>query len=274
MNRKASILIMAMWMLVLFTILGTAIYRMFSSQITIAKHLQERSLSYFIARAAVLDARKELRENKKSYVGLADLRKIRAKDLSTGSFEYYFLDEESKLNVNTASTDFLSKLPGLDRDLAQKIAESALKPFSVKEELLLVDGMTPEIYSLLKDCVTIFGYGVVNMNTAPSEVLFSLGMDEDLISKINFFRYGIDGVEGTEDDKAFESQGDIISILKDNFFISSSQEALLNNLMNAQRIGVGGSYYTLVLNIKFMEKSIGKYDITINEGSIIQWREF
>ena len=60
--------------------------------------------------------------------------------------------------------------------------------FEVKEELLLVAGVTPEMFDKIKDCVTVYGQGAVNVNTATLPVLMALGMDEALAEKVVKFR--------------------------------------------------------------------------------------
>ena len=52
-------------------------------------------------------------------------------------------------------------------------------PFETTEELLLVKGMTPEIFERLSDYVTVYGDGKVNVNYAPALVLETLSEDVD-----------------------------------------------------------------------------------------------
>ena len=42
------------------------------------------------------------------------------------------------------------------------------------DELLLVNGMTKDIFERIKDYVTVWGSGMVNINTAGREVLWLL----------------------------------------------------------------------------------------------------
>lgn len=113
-------------------------------------------------------------------------------------------------------------------------------PLDDLAELLLVQGMTPEIYwgpratahraALvgpprsgrvrgprapavtagypvgLVDLFTVLSSGAVNINTAPLPVLqVALGLSDDLAAQIIRARAGLDGVEGTEDDTPFLS---------------------------------------------------------------------
>ncbi len=122
--------------------------------------------------------------------------------------------------------------------------------FQTIEELLLVKGVTPEIFSNLQDLITVYGDGKVNINTAPGEVLEALGLKEELRDKILWFRRGEDGLLGTEDDGFFETAN--YSQIKTtlNNFEELSQEELsqvryLNYLISRGRISVSSSYYRI-----------------------------
>jgi len=62
------------------------------------------------------------------------------------------------------------------------------KEFEVLEELLLVKGMSREIFDQIKDRITIYGSGAVNINTADEMTLLSLGLSEELVEEIMHFR--------------------------------------------------------------------------------------
>jgi general secretion pathway protein K len=130
------------------------------------------------------------------------------------------VDEESKINVNTADAAVIVKLleDGLDigSDTAQTIGyaivdwrdsdsfynhpnygaedqdykdlskpyEAKDAPFEVLDELLLVKGINREIFDRIKPFVTVYGDGEVNINTASRPVLTALGLSQVLIDKI------------------------------------------------------------------------------------------
>jgi general secretion pathway protein K len=54
--------------------------------------------------------------------------------------------------------------------------------FSAVEELLLVDGVTPEIYNSIKDYVTVHGDGQININTASERVLCAIFRSAKLVN--------------------------------------------------------------------------------------------
>jgi general secretion pathway protein K len=136
--------------------------------------------------------------------------------------EYGLTDEEGKINVNKASQSVLEnlfeKVAQVEPEAAESIAESILdwrdadddahekgkengyyrslehpydcknSDFEVKEELRSVNGVTPEIFEKVKNYITVYGDGVVNINTASVPVLVALGMDEAVAEKIVHFR--------------------------------------------------------------------------------------
>ena len=114
------------------------------------------------------------------------------------------IDEERKLNLNTAPPEQLQRLMELvdssDADpasVAQAIADWRDEPegpacqgvsppchhglFDSVDELRLVPGMTPELFAVLRPSVTVYGSGAVNVNTASEAVLSAMGCDADAI---------------------------------------------------------------------------------------------
>jgi len=156
----------------------------------------------------------------------------RKRELGRGSFEYSITDEDGKLNINIAKQDQLRSVfleSGVESEEVDTIVDSILDwidtddlhrlngaeedyyqsldhPYSCKdaqletiEELLLVKGMTPEIfygshavknapekteedeemrYSGVVNLLTVVGSGRININTSPEPVLVAvLGAD-------------------------------------------------------------------------------------------------
>ncbi|MBN1869286.1 MAG: general secretion pathway protein GspK [Candidatus Omnitrophica bacterium] len=168
-------------------------------------------------------------------------------DEEEGDPRYGFIDEERKLNINKAPEDVLKRFFEMTAELAAQDAsdiagaivdwrdaddepsengaesyyykalpdgypcKNAL--FEVLEELRLVKGVTPAIFDKVKNRVTVYGRGLVNINTADAVVLESIGFGTSLVEKIITYRNGNDGEEGTEDDLAFEKADSIIPTL-------------------------------------------------------------
>ena len=100
-------------------------------------------------------------------------------------------------------------------------------PMDRIEELLLVRGVTKEIFYGspadgkdspgrlgLKDVLTTFSGGQVNVNTASSEVLQAwLGIDESQATVLLQRRDGGDGIPGTDDDMPFRSASEVSNLI-------------------------------------------------------------
>jgi general secretion pathway protein K len=180
-----------------------------------------------------------------------------AHELGEGTFNVTVIDEESKLPINRATPEQLKRLMdvlGIEQVDGDVIVDSLLDwiddndlhrlngaesdyymslspPYKAKnapldrvEELLLVRGVTPEIFygtpaaekeearPGLSEFVTTLSSGQVNVNTASSTVLQAwLGLDATIADAIVNRRDGADGIAGTEDDLPFRSVEEFVS---------------------------------------------------------------
>ena len=101
--------------------------------------------------------------------------------------------------------------------------------FAAVDELLLVRGVTPEVFDLIKDYVSVYGEKI-NINTASDKVLLAIGLSPLVVSQMIQYRNGPDGIAGTKDDLPF---GDINI---ENIFSgtgSTQDTATLANLKNS-----------------------------------------
>lgn len=102
-----------------------------------------------------------------------------------------------EIDVNTATVEQLAVLPGLDRETAQRIVDYRMRSggFSRAEDLLYVQGMTPEKVENLRERLAFqlaereaVG-ATVDINTATWQQLAQLdGMDEDLAKRVVDYR--------------------------------------------------------------------------------------
>lgn len=190
---------------------------------------------------------------------------------------YGFQDEERRVNINALTLQNYNVLSalivilGFDDETAKTISYAVLdwkdeddspsdsaygaeddyyqslskpyqckdRPFDSAEELLLVRGMTPEIYEGLKDYVTVFpkqGILRVNFDTAPAGVLTALARamgavlpdvapsDVDaLVEKILRYRRGEDGAALTRDDRVIALNEMPVNAVERNLFLAMSQ---------------------------------------------------
>ena len=226
--------------------------------------------------------------------------------LETG---YGCIDEERKININKAEFKVLERLFKIalpcDDSLAQELAACILdwrdadselsipagsaeyfyysslpfpyaaknSAFEVLDELLLVKGFSDNVFEKIKDYVTIYGEGRVNINTASEVVLTVLGLDEDIASKIILYRAGQDGVEGTLDDNVFVSNSEIVPRLNQAYPLTASQVEQLNGVV-ALFLAVSSNNFL----IKSTAKLSGRNSLTVcsvvkRDGQILYWRE-
>ena len=199
--------------------------------------------------------------------------------------KYGLIDEERKININKASYTVLKNFfkivgettPQWAADIAASIidwrdeddeplengAESGyyltLKPgypcknksFEVLEEMLLVKGISGEAFSKVKDRATVFGAGLVNINTADELVLRSLGMDNSLAKKVIRFR----------DDSVFENVNTIAQFMNASENLSEDEIAQINEIIHNGLL--------CVCSDNFMGKSIGKVKGRENSFEIV-----
>jgi type II secretory pathway component PulK len=179
-------------------------------------------------------------------------------------------DEESKLNINTASEASLDKLtlsnPGLNisdiKDFIRKY-----RPLDCVEELFLANGFDSNSnLPRLKKMTTVLTANKININTAPAEVLMTLpGIDYLRAQAIIARRNGKDLKQGTEDDVPFETVGSVEKALGPDIFRDIGQ-----------LITVKSSYFRVTLSSNY-----DKYSKTVeavlfrNDGDIVlkYWRE-
>ncbi|MBI5150012.1 MAG: general secretion pathway protein GspK [Candidatus Omnitrophica bacterium] len=195
----------------------------------------------------------------------------------TGGVYYGLQDEERRINLNALALDnariFSTLLVnlGFDEQTALTVAYSVLdwkdadhnlvdqtygaeddyyrslakplrcknRPFDSPEELLLVRGVTPEIYQALQDYVTVYpkqGILRINFDTASGTVMAALALAvakmlpdtqpqdaQSLVDKILSYRRGEDGVEFTADDRLIELNQIPLNAVERNIFLAMTQ---------------------------------------------------
>lgn len=273
-RNKGSILIVTVWVMVAFSILSVGLYNVVSSRLNLSQALEGRITGQFMARAACIDF-KERRAKKVSAVDtIYELGQKQTQELGRGKFTYTLKDENSRININSASADVMARLPGFDKDLAQKVYESALKPFHAKEELLLVEDVSEEAFNSCKDLITVYGTGGVNINTASPQIMKILGLDDSLISAISAFRAGSDGKEGTIDDGVFDDTAGIINKLRSATSLYTEQEVKLIQLISQNMFSVESQSFSLQIETTIFEKTTMRYNIVMDKDGIKRWEEF
>lgn len=177
-------------------------------------------------------------------------------ELGEGKFTLKVTDEESKLPLNVLPQDQLRRVMevlGVDASDADVLVDSIMDwrepgdlhrlngaksdyyqslsppyrckngPFERVDELLLVRGVTRELYNGggtsttndaplpgLKDLFTTTSSGLINVNTATRPVLQALLQDDTRVDQVLAIRDGGDGTPGTDDDQPFRTVADFL----------------------------------------------------------------
>lgn len=210
-NKKASILIFVMWVLIILSLFSIAVSRNSESNIKLARQESIGIRSLYLAKAGIAKAILDLNEDKNNYDSLnEDWNKEKEFKLGGGSVLYVSYDEGARFNLNGSSLNKRHFIRlGLDDDTSQRLvdykAKKGEKGFEFLEELFLIEDMTADMYSKIKDYVTIYrgADSRININTSGEFVLRVVLGDDPMITRIIKFRLGKDDKAGTDDDGVF-----------------------------------------------------------------------
>jgi len=219
---------------------------------------------------------------------------------------YGLIDCERKINLNIASQEVLVRLfeqAGIidakrivasiidwrdkDSEITDAGAENTyyntLKdPYNARNaalksiyELLLVRGMSAQVFAAIQEYITVYGSGTVNVNTASKEVLLALGLEHSLVAKIISYRDGSDRELFTDDDRTFENPSRIIPELESFAQLSSEEESQLQDALKRNTLGTEAAYF----EIRATGASIGKEEtsridcVIAKTGKVLFWHE-
>ena len=335
-NRQGSVLVMTVWVIFILTIFVMTLADIVAERIFFAQGYRERAQAYLAAFVGIDTAIAEIEKDTQAlnYDTLKESWSNNAEEFNNqpaadafytvsytavgGSGEeasrifYGMIDEERKINMNTASEAVLGTLfkerCELTPDEAKSIANAIIdwrdedsemrtggaednyymslsnyyhcknKPLDFAEELLLIKGVTADIFKKVQDFVTVYGEGRVNINTAPALVLEALGLPEALASKIISCRAGQDQVEGTEDDRVFTEIPSIVSQVNQVQPLTQDELQQLNNLIVTNMVNVKSNHFRIQVK-GYMNSANGPKNIrTITciikrNGKILFWKE-
>ncbi|MBI1883657.1 MAG: general secretion pathway protein GspK [Chlamydiae bacterium] len=326
-REKGSILIISIWILVLLSLMASSLAFYAMLHIKVLRYRMDQLEGRYLAAAGVrwtmyVLTQQDLENYEASFQKWAlSASYYKNKRMGDGKFSvsyeemdveskiktrYGIVDEERKININTAPKQVLLNLPEASEEIVDAIVDwrdqnsspepkGAEKdyyedldiPYPAKNaplehlsELLLVKGMTQEILKKWGGLITLYGDGKVNINTASTEVLQILGLDEDLIEKIVEYRKGPDELLGTDDDGVFADEGAIARTLFDAEPLSSTDVSQLVNLVAKGLLGVKSKHF-LVQSFAMpsgSDRAARKVEAVVehvqgDEVKIIAWRE-
>jgi general secretion pathway protein K len=223
-NRRGSALLAVLWLSAVLAAIGFSLASTVRGEAERASTALDSTRTYYLAAGAVQRAILHLLWNRGGAGGYS---------FSSGEAMVELIPEAAKLNINTAPPQDLFRLLeslGVESERARMIATAivdwrspspglsafdehylSLSPsfrarhasFEEIEEVLLVQGMTPEIYygnymtvqdgggrrlvarGGFSDCVSVFGgTSGFDVNSVPPAVMLSLGLPPDVVAEI------------------------------------------------------------------------------------------
>ncbi|MFA5363198.1 MAG: hypothetical protein WC335_08205 [Candidatus Omnitrophota bacterium] len=216
MNKKGQVLMVIVWILVILTVLAVTLGHRVSMALKISSFRRDAVVSLALAKAGISRAVAELEQDKNKYDSLleswAGNESLFSKILLPGEVRGFagvgfiridgldrqrvwgMVDEERKININTASPEVLlvllarNGIPEPDRlvrniliwrgdlpDIEKVYEELGYTAkghlFGCIEELKVVKGMSEKYYEKIRDFVTVHGAGIININTVSGDVL-------------------------------------------------------------------------------------------------------
>jgi type II secretory pathway component PulK len=196
---------------------------------------------------------------------VANLEKTEAKSLAASIVDWRDKDSFLSIPMGSAEDAYYRSL-----SIPYEAKDSELEAF---DELLLIKGMSQEIFNKLKDYITIYSNGRMNINTATPQALLALNLDEKLVDKIISFRCGEDEIEATPDDNIFTSPSTIVEQLNQYSELSYSESTALGNLVSSGKISTDSSNFMVKAVAKLGRRESRIVCVVNREGKILSWSE-
>lgn len=334
-RQRGTILIFALWVLSFLAVLAANLGYGVRQTMAFMKRIEERSQMDHIAQGGIKIAIAflidDLQKNQFQYTPLSKAFRHNNPDrfanipLLGGSCEVSYsavtderglekrfgvVDEEGKINVNTADKLVLKRILGLalslDEEYAQKIAnaiydwrqagDSELKgfysddyyadlkypypkkgqPFELPDELMLVQGIDRPMYDVLRNYLTVYGAGKVNINTASKPVLMALGLNEVVADKVLKVRRGADNIENTPDDHIFYRGFDIAAEVGEGVKIEPDEMRAIDQLNLRGLLTMNSAYFTIESNSSWGHSRDQKNIIcvfSVADNRMVYWKE-
>jgi len=288
-DRKASVLVVCLWMVMILSILGISLGGFVFQLIRFSKSYESKILSLPLAKAAVKSIfyirEKDTTAQFDTFEELSEEKSIIL--CRNNSYKYFLgdkngdalVDESALININTVSSEVLERLPGMEKELAEKILNSGLRPFSSINELFLVEGMDKEKFMQFKDLITVYGTGKININTASRAVLLALGLDSEtadiiLRAQKEYKIQNPDPYSNLDLGHGFETTGKILDVLRSLSTLSIVQEQSILSLLSV--LDVKSEYLRLNVMALPSGKEGLRYSILIYPATkkILSWSEF
>ena len=217
------------------------------------------------------------------------------------------VDEERRINLNTAPGEVLLRLAefagGLREHEALALADAIQDwrdeddeqrpqgaenffyhtlsqaydckdgPFENIEELLLVRGVSREVYERLEPFVTVYGSGRINLNTASEMVLRTLGLSHEGVLGVQRFRAGDDNQEGTGDDRELTAVGGLDAEL--GAYVPAEDLAQLKQLVQHNALSARSDAFRMAIDAEHggPANHVQVFCVIDRQGAVKLWVE-
>ena len=253
-EKKGLVLVITLWLIIVMSVLGVGLARISKSSYVFTKFRINKLRSRELAQTALIFCKKNrISDETSGYDTLSELETEAEYEYEGVKVVYSLIDEETRININNTSSSILKELPGMSRRKALAIISSKAKPFSVKEQILMIDEIDEEDYNDIKDLITVHGIGRININTCSEEILEILGFKQNLIDTLMEFRESEDG--------AFMSLGTIVSTLEEEYDLLAVDKLTLVSLIANNRLSVKSENYRIKADVYVNNKIFDRYEI-------------
>lgn len=299
MNRRGSVLVTTVWAITFLTAIALGAAAAAEGQVAAVRRLLDRVTSTQAARRAVEEGIGWLRQR-------ADEEGDEGEAEETPPTGVAVFGENTRVSLNGASAAVLAQLitaagvpdgftaeeiaaaivdwrdadndaspnGGVEAPYYEALADAypcADAPFQSVEELLLVRGVTSELWAKLRDHVTTSPAAAINLNGATSEALQAAGMSAGLAQLVVAYGLGGDETAGTDDDRVFSSAVAFPGELSQVSSLTSDQQA------EAATLAAGGGLTTdeTVWRVRAVQgRRVVEGTIETRSWDMLGWREY
>lgn len=305
-ENKGFVLVSVLWIIAILTVVALGFARRAMMERQAAWYALDREQAQHLARAAAERGIVEVRnkglidayQDKGGYTSLnqtwakpVDMLKqsqflplFAGKENSGDECTYQIHDCSSRISLNNTPTDVIQNFELMDYRVARELIARRQRPqpgdqaqlFMSIEELRTFAEIDDEVWygtediRGLREMITVWGDGKLNLNTAPYELLAAIPkLDGGVLEAIVTYRNGEDGELGTGDDQVFESMGDLVEKLD----VSAEKVAVLHKYCTTNSV-----VFTVEAVATRRQGKINAYcDVTISietgQAIVKQWRE-
>lgn len=245
-NTKGVALIVVLWILVILEVVIGGLVYVARLQARISNYRYLECQARAISRSGIERVIGTIYETKEERTKDENYPEIYPRSLTGeiggGQYDVRLTNEESKINLNTASKEVLGKYlesANLTNsttliDVIFRLRTNGQKMKTIRE-LLLDESISEETVARLKIIATVNSNGRINVNTAPADLLKALpGMTAKQAEDIINYRAGLDHISGTIDDQYISEK--ILLKLIDGSVVNKNKELFCYQAENFQTV--------------------------------------